>query len=596
MVLYAWQVPHAPAQATSRSRTAPDVGATIPPNDLPEKLVASHHVRYAVPAAIDRERAVSSRLEGERVDINLTISNYRCFSREKPARLELRAGSTALVGANNAGKSAVLRFFYEMRGLFDALSRTDSPFQMAVGGVAQPFQVRLADPLQMFSDTNDGDITIRVSMRDRPTLGWTPTVDEAVITAYRGSADSRLAAVSFTVELRIRGQVLRPKKWNEQGEPLDDVITSIADLKPIRSCFADLASCFCIGPFRTTQPLGGGMDFDAEIGTSIIQRWKQYKGGGKDERTRAAEISRRLREVFGLREFDLQVSDVNATRLIAAVDGQTYGLEELGSGLSSFAVAVINLATAARKPSWVLVDEPENGLHPSLRSEFLTLLASFSTNGVVFATHSYGLAHLVSDRIYLVRRDQAKRRSTLKPHDSVDSLAEFLGELGYSGYRDLGFDKVVLVEGTTDVRTVQELLHVLGVRPNAVFLPLGGRDLINPRAESHLLEVARISKHVAALIDSERNSESDALGPDQVGFADACARVGIDCHVLDRRAIENYFPDSAVKAVLGKEFGALGDYERTPSGWRKQENWRIASKMTKTILARTDLGKFLLGL
>jgi hypothetical protein len=532
------------------------------------------------------------------VDIDLTIGNYRCFSREKPARLELRAGSTALVGANNAGKSAVIRFFYEMRGLFDAMTHTDSPFNMAAGGVPQPFQVRLADPVQMFSDTNDGDISIRVALRDLPKVGWPPAVDEAVITVYRSSADSRLAVASCTVELRIRGQVLRPKAWNAQGEPIDDgaVPTAVADLKPIRSCFADLARCFCIGPFRTTQPLGGGMDFDAEIGTSIIQRWRQYKGGGKDERTRATEISRRLRGVFGLREFDLQVSDVNASRLIAAVDGQTYGLEELGSGLSSFAVAVINLATAPHKPSWVLVDEPENGLHPSLRSEFLSLLASFSTNGVIFATHSYGLARLVSDRIYLVRRDQAKRRSTLKPHESVASLAEFLGELGYSGYRDLGFEKIVLVEGTTDVRTVQELLHVLGLRPNAVFLPLGGRDVINPHAESYLLEVARISKHVTALVDSERNAASDVLGPDQAGFADACARVGIACHVLDRRAIENYLPDAAVKAVFGKEFGALGPFDRTPPGWRKQDNWRIASKIPKATLLRTDLGKFLLEL
>jgi ABC-type cobalamin/Fe3+-siderophores transport system ATPase subunit len=525
--------------------------------------------------------------------MDLTIGNYRCFSRESPAKLELRPGATAVVGANNAGKSVVIRFFYEMRGLFDALSRTDSTFHMAAGGVAQPFQVRLADPVQMFSDTNDGDITIRVALRDQPSVGQLPAVDEAVITAYRRSADSRLASVNFTVELRVHGKVLRPKMWNELAEPLNDDKTPTADLKPIRSCFADLAKCFCIGPFRTTQSLGGGMDLDAEIGSSIIQKWKLYKGGGKDERTRAAEISRRLQGVFGLREFDLQVSDVNATRLIAAVDGQSYGLEELGSGLSSFAVAVINLATAAHKPSWVLVDEPENGLHPSLRAEFLSLLASFSTYGVIFATHSYGLARLVSDRIYLVRRDQARRRSTLKPHESVESLAEFLGEIGYSGYRDLGFDKIVLVEGPTDVRTVQELLNILGLRTNAVFLPLGGRDVINPHAEPYLLEVARISKHVTALIDSERNAESDDLGPDQAGFADACARVGIACHVLDRRAIENYFPDGAVKAVFGKEFGALGNYDRTPPGWRKQENWRIASKMTKTTLARTDLGKFL---
>jgi hypothetical protein len=67
--------------------------------------------------------------------------------------------------------------------------------------------------------------------------------------------------------------------------------------------------------------------------------------------------------------------------------------------------------------------------------------------------------------------------------------------------------------------------------------------------------------------------------------------------LTDLRALENYFPDRAVKAVLGDKYSALQPYQKlsdaNPS-WGKTENWRIASEMTKEELLATDVGKFLL--
>jgi AAA15 family ATPase/GTPase len=51
----------------------------------------------------------------------LTIKNYRCFPDETPLEFEIGDGFTAFVGVNNSGKSAILRVFYEFRGLFQAL-------------------------------------------------------------------------------------------------------------------------------------------------------------------------------------------------------------------------------------------------------------------------------------------------------------------------------------------------------------------------------------------------------------------------------------------------------------------------------------------
>jgi hypothetical protein len=66
---------------------------------------------------------------------------------------------------------------------------------------------------------------------------------------------------------------------------------------------------------------------------------------------------------------------------------------------------------------------------------------------------------------------------------------------------------------------------------------------------------------------------------------------GIECHVLERRATENYFTASALGAGKGK--WALAPYEKLGSQWSKSEGWKIASRMQKDDLNGTDLGDFL---
>ena len=83
------------------------------------------------------------------------------------------------------------------------------------------------------------------------------------------------------------------------------------------------------------------------------------------------------------------------------------------------------------------------------------------------------------------------------------------------------------------------------------------------------------------------------------GFLKACENVGIKCHILERRAIENYFSERAIQAVKGEQYRAIEPYQRlkdTSPCWSKEENWRIAREMTKEEFEDTDLGKFLLDL
>lgn len=175
-------------------------------------------------------------------------------------------------------------------------------------------------------------------------------------------------------------------------------------------------------------------------------------------------------------------------------------------------------------------------------------------------------------------------------------MSEFLGELSYSGYRELGFDSILLVEGPTEVKTIQQFLRLYKKDHRVVLLPLGGSTLINAKVESQLHEIKRISNNVSAVIDSERSSPDEPLATDRAAFVEKCGEAGVECKVLNYRAIENYLSDSAIKRVKGNKYRALQPYEPLKAvapAWAKAENWRIAREMDHEELQTTDLGQFL---
>ncbi len=273
-----------------------------------------------------------------------------------------------------------------------------------------------------------------------------------------------------------------------------------------------------------------------------------------------------------------------------------FRLDELGSGLAQFILVLANVAT--REQAYILLDEPELNLHPSLQLDFLTTIATYASDGVLFATHSIGLARSAGHQVYALKRLQ-EGVSEMRPLESLPRLAEFLGELSFSGYRELGFQSIVLVEGQTDVTTTQQFLRKRNLDHKFVALPLGGAGMINGGREIELSEVQRISTNIRIIIDSERTVAGEALAAPRQAFVETCGKLGIPVHVLERRATENYFSDRAVKAIKGGKYRALNPFEllsAAPLPWAKPENWRIAREMTMDELNGTDLGAFLKAL
>jgi hypothetical protein len=356
----------------------------------------------------------------------------------------------------------------------------------------------------------------------------------------------------------------------------------------------DLRNSLYIGPFRNAINVGTAEQyFDIQAGQSFVKVWRSYKTGNIRQQNEAAyRITEEIGRIFEVDRLEINPSPDDQT-LQVFVNGKSYKLNEIGSGLTQFIIVLAN--AAMKKPAYILIDEPELNLHPSLQVDFLTTLTSYADRGVLFSTHNMGLARASAERVYAVRR-LGQGESEINALEALPRLSDFVGELGFSGYKELGFDQLLLVEGATEVRTIQQFLRFLKKEHRVVMVPLGGSAFINGGRELELQELKRISPNVAALIDSERASAQAVLGADREEFRKICAANDIKCCVIERRATENYLTDAAVKRVKGAKHAALGPYQSLKDispCWAKAENWRIAREMQFDDIRGTDLGQFL---
>jgi ABC-type cobalamin/Fe3+-siderophores transport system ATPase subunit len=532
------------------------------------------------------------------VDVDLTIKNYRCFSDEKSARIKLRKGFTAFVGPNNSGKSSLMKFFYEFRGLFEQIGSQPGVIAQALSG-PQAFNLasNIADHNEVFCNLNDRDLTVELRFPPSLTPPNTPPLTELRIKVPRGrnafhitslppgsNGPVDIAAGRFSVAVSDTGRFLQQK---------DAVLFDCTELQNVCK---SLSETLYIGAFRNALNVTALNNyFDIQIGEAFVKQWQDSKlGSSKSLNEIAYRVERDIKEIFEYSEFQINPSnDIHTLSLL--INDKSYRLSEVGSGISQFILVL--MTAAVKRPCYLMVDEPELNLHPSLQRRFLTSLGAYAREGVLFATHSVGLARANSQAVYTLRR-QHGQASEVMEYGGTPRLAEFLGELSFFGYKELGFDKILLVEGTKDVLAIQQFLRLFGKDHQIVMLPLGGRSLINGQSSTaiQLEEIKRISDNVFALIDSERSAPAEPLEPERIKFKELCEQGRIPCHILERRAIENYFSDRAIKACKGEKYRELERYQLLREAqycWSKEENWLIAREMKVEEIESTDLGKFL---
>lgn len=443
----------------------------------------------------------------------------------------------------------------------------------------------VTDPASVFSDNNRDDIFIEIGLPNLSEFSLRFVIQQQrdtsnfFIKIYRGQQE-----LTFSPESSDLQYDWKLKRFN--APPYGWI-----DWAPVEDFFEVLRGMMYLGPFRNVLNQGAPNHFDLSIGTNFVAQWAQWKTGDNRRENRIiGNIEADIRKILALDSLTISTSPDN-TQFHVLVDDRPYKLNELGSGISQLVITFGNVAI--RRPTFILIDEPELGLHPSLQIEFLTALASYASRGVIFSTHSIGLARSTAERIFTVNRSD--RKTLVRHYESQRNLVEFLGELGYTNLGDLATTNVLLVEGVEDVKTIQQILRKLKKDSQVILLPLGGDAMLNASREVELLELTRLSKNISCLIDSERDIEGAPLKKNRADFVALCQKLKITIHVLERRATENYFTDRAIKLAIAEGYKALKPFQKLKEGtpWGKGENWKIARELSLEEIETTDLGKFL---
>ena len=522
--------------------------------------------------------------------LRILLSDYRCFRREQPAVIELTDGFIAYIGPNNAGKSTILKSFYELRPVYQRLTNLTGYWgQQFNSTINISLPAPITDPTEIINDRPDGSLSIEIQLVDMPThSAGARNIDR--IKLYLIDSNS-----NWRIEVYVKGTDTALGHPNNPVVEISSTGIGCQNLGQvstagIQAAAQKLTNVLYIGAFRNAINDGSAQYFDLQIGSAFIDVWHAWKTGGVKSQNRAtSKVTDDVARLLGVHSLEINASRELKTLQIV-IEGRHYKLSELGSGIAELIVVLANVAIA--RPPIVAIDEPEAHLHPKLQAEFLTSLGSYSQSCVLFSTHVLGLARAIGDRVFSVQRDGNSSR--IRRLDRRGNYAELLGSLGIAALQEIGFDTVLLVEGVTDVRTFQQFLRQMGLDHRVVVIPLGGSSLINGKIEEELAEVRRLSPQVFVAIDSERVSKDAALAKDRRDFLEVCNKLQIKSFATSRPCTESYFSDRAIKVARGDQFSALPEYQKPESiPWGKETNWLIAREMTQDELMQTDLGAFL---
>ena len=311
----------------------------------------------------------------------LAVENYGCI---RDASFTL-SPLHAFIGPNDSGKSTALR---ALRTVAQFAAGT---FSGDYASDAQPFDPRMAAASLLGVQYADG-LCYQLTAAAAP---------HVITERVHGGEPSSPTAV------RLRGRNvpgLLQGGGSERPEDAAPLAALAARLAPATLVRFDPD---CLRAPAPLLPESAGIAFADERGTGLPSVYDAIMNRDTDA---FAALQTRVRALFptvarlGL----INVSSTHKELAVTLVDGTRVGARAMSEGLLYYlAFAALRHVESARL---LLVEEPENGLHPARIAEVMRVLRELSTHGqVVIATHSPLVVNeLEGHEISVLTRDPEK--------------------------------------------------------------------------------------------------------------------------------------------------------------------------------------------
>ena len=492
----------------------------------------------------------------------IEIKNYRSFSISNPIKLNIDEGITFILGPNNIGKSNLLRMFYELRAI---VNRDNIETERATG-----YQ------------------NIGHSRFDQ-LLHQKSSVNKMVLTV-----------VHETVQTELTIDSSRDTNWriiakDSEGKKVIDK----SDLGLVNNIFTN---SIYIGCFRTPTFHSSSKYFDIKIGTQFIAEWNEWANGETiSNRNAIRNLVKELKEIFEFQELEISVATDNKNLIVTTENG-SFLLNELGGGIGNIILVLGNALIS--EPDFILIDEPENGLHPKMQQVFISALATKAKKGLIATSHSVGLARSTADNIYSLTKNKETNKIKLLPYGTnyLPTISNSISEMSYSQFVELGGNHILIVEGRTDIKSFREILRKYRIEQHFIIFDLGGSNMINLESKDEIEEIKRLNaKSYTLIFDSEISQEGEELKPQFAAFKIMCEELGFAVFATDYHSTDNYLNQEVINLVIGDGYPVLGKYESLESDarksagtkWPKKHNWKMFRQMSVGDFEGTGLDQFI---
>ena len=323
-----------------------------------------------------------------------------------------------LTGRNSSGKSTILKKISEKLACGITYHQTpelaDALFATVPKNYSEPSLPQFQEWIAIIQKKLDGFTFFSTSEQQIRTL------------ISQAKAESSMRRYSPTMESQFPNIIL------SLAAPIDKVLLLSPKRRP---------------PFQTEANTSPQFDYEAQNSLSRLFLLKNQASGTK-EKTIYEEVLANFKSITGI-EFEVemppQLLPLQARLRFRHPGGSWIAAQDDGLGLTE--LLSILLYSVDGDHNLLLLEEPENHLHPDFQRRLLSFLSSVEDKQFLITTHSpVFLNPTMIDRIYLSKYSEGEITIEDEP-----GRAKALSQIGVLAIDNFTSDAIILSEGKNDV-------------------------------------------------------------------------------------------------------------------------------------------------